>query len=504
MLSDLRESGCLAGDTLIHLPECGGYASLRELAGNSGFLVTSLNPETLKLERSPVTAAFGTGTKPIWRIETQLGRAVKATANHRFLTIHGWKRLDELTVGEHIALPRQLPNGASCSMTYEQLGLLGHLLGDGCVLPTHAIQYTTRERDLAELVVHLAKTVFGDAITPRIRQEHRWYQVYLAATEHLTRARRNPVSSWFYELGIANLRSYEKHVPSRVFEQSTDGIATFLRHLWTTDGCIRMTWGRSPRPAVYYATSSQTLAEDVQSLLLRLAINARIRRVAQALKGRDQFHVIIGGQEDILRFSHSVGVVSEYKQQSLEAILEWTKGRHPNTNRDVIPRAVWRTLVAPAMAKHGLSTREMQARLNMEYCGTSLYQANLSRDRMKRVADVVGLPVLSHLAESDVYWDRVRSVEYAGEEDVYDLTVSDNHNFVAGNIIVHNSIEQDADVVLFIYRDDYYDEDSERQNIADVIVAKHRHGSTGSVSLYFRKELTQFRDLEMQRTELSY
>jgi replicative DNA helicase len=123
---------------------------------------------------------------------------------------------------------------------------------------------------------------------------------------------------------------------------------------------------------------------------------------------------------------------------------------------------------------------------------------------MKRVADVVGLPVLSHLAESDVYWDRVRSVEYAGEEDVYDLTVSDNHNFVAGNIIVHNSIEQDADVVLFIYRDDYYDEDSERQNIADVIVAKHRHGSTGSVSLYFRKELTQFRDLEMQRTELSY
>jgi replicative DNA helicase len=65
------------------------------------------------------------------------------------------------------------------------------------------------------------------------------------------------------------------------------------------------------------------------------------------------------------------------------------------------------------------------------------------------------------------------------------------------------SIEQDADVVLFIYRDDYYDENSERQNIADVIVAKHRHGSTGVISLYFRKELTLFRDLEIQRTELT-
>lgn len=66
------------------------------------------------------------------------------------------------------------------------------------------------------------------------------------------------------------------------------------------------------------------------------------------------------------------------------------------------------------------------------------------------------------------------------------------------------SIEQDADVVMFIYRDDYYNEDSEQQNIADVIVAKHRHGSTGAISLFFRKELTQFRDLEIQRTELDY
>jgi replicative DNA helicase len=66
------------------------------------------------------------------------------------------------------------------------------------------------------------------------------------------------------------------------------------------------------------------------------------------------------------------------------------------------------------------------------------------------------------------------------------------------------SIEQDADVVLFIYREDYYIEDSDRQNIADVLIAKHRHGSTGTVSLFFRKELTQFRDLEIQRTDLEY
>jgi len=96
------------------------------------------------------------------------------------------------------------------------------------------------------------------------------------------------------------------------------------------------------------------------------------------------------------------------------------------------------------------------------------------------------------------------SIQGDGVELVYDLTVPENHNFVANNIIVHNSIEQDADVVLFIYREDYYIEETDRQNIADVLVAKHRHGATGTVSLFFRKELTQFRDLEIQRTELEY
>jgi replicative DNA helicase len=65
------------------------------------------------------------------------------------------------------------------------------------------------------------------------------------------------------------------------------------------------------------------------------------------------------------------------------------------------------------------------------------------------------------------------------------------------------SIEEDADVVLFVHRDDYYDPDTERQNIVDLIVAKHRHGATGTVYLWFNKELTTFSDLEIQRTDLN-
>ena len=58
------------------------------------------------------------------------------------------------------------------------------------------------------------------------------------------------------------------------------------------------------------------------------------------------------------------------------------------------------------------------------------------------------------------------------------------------------SIEQDADIVMFIYREDYYNPETERQNITDLILAKHRRGATGSIELYFDKERVRFMSLD--------
>jgi replicative DNA helicase len=497
-LSDLRESGCLAAETPVYLPDEGIYRPIAELVGKSGFRVLALNTSTWQLEPCEVSNAFSTGRKSVYKLTTRLGRSVRTTANHKFLTIHGWKRLDELIQSERIALPRRLTGPTrEATMSNEELALLGHLIGDGCTPPTHAIQYTTHEPDLAEIVAELAVKVFGDRVVPRIQKEREWYQVYLAASYNLTHNTPNPVSKWLSDLGIFGLRSYEKRIPEQVFAQPATSIAVFLRHLWSTDGCIHLSPDRKHYPAIYYASSSSQLAQDVQSLLLRLGINAKRTRHAQTGKGRDQYHVHIGGKPDIERFFIHIGALSQKKMARQTAIIDYLETScNAKTCNDIIPHEIWNYIILPEMLLTGVKKSKLPAMPGYASQG-SLFKQNLSRERALRIAQTPGLAQLMDLSQSDVYWDEIVSIEPDGEVEVYDLTVEKLHNFVAGDINLHNSIEQDSDIVMFIYRDEVYNPDTERKNIADIIIAKHRNGPVGEVSLFFQASQTRFSDLEV-------
>jgi replicative DNA helicase len=494
ILSDLRESGCLAGDSRVYLPDEGVYRPIRELEGRSGFRVLAVDTESWRLKPRVVTHAFATGRKPVYKLRTRLGREIRATANHKFLAFDGWRRLDDLAPGMRLAVPRTLVGPEKQSMSDSELALLGHLIGDGCTLPRHAIQYTTKDRDLAGLVANLADDVFADSVAPRINAERTWYQVYLPATAHLTHGVRNPVAAWLDELGAFGLRSWEKRVPERVFEQSPWGIATFLRHLWVTDGLMWPGAGSS-YPAIRYDSTSERLSRDVVSLLLRLGITARIAEVPMPGKGRASWRVEIQGQNDQKAFLQAIGSVGELRAYRANAIENRLAALRANTNRDGLPREAWETIVRPAMAAAGVTTRVLHAEMGNAYCGSTLYRSGLSRERAARVAEIVKSEELRSLAASDVFWDRVVSIEPDGDDDVYDLTVDGLHNFAAEDMSVHNSIEQDADLVAFIYRDEYYNDETDQQGLAEVILAKHRNGPTDSLKLSFLKRYAKFADL---------
>ena len=106
---------------------------------------------------------------------------------------------------------------------------------------------------------------------------------------------------------------------------------------------------------------------------------------------------------------------------------------------------------------------------------------------------------LHTISNPEVLWDEVHSIVELGEEDVYDATVETVHNFVANGIIVHNSIEQDSDIVMFLLRREYYDP-FDKPGLAELIIAKNRHGAVGSVNLTYRKELAQFANYSPMHT----
>ena len=69
------------------------------------------------------------------------------------------------------------------------------------------------------------------------------------------------------------------------------------------------------------------------------------------------------------------------------------------------------------------------------------------------------------------------------------------------DVLGSERIEQDADEVIFLYRDDYYNENSEEPNVAEAIVAKNRHGETGTVKLQWLPQFTTFSDREWKHNE---
>src|SRR5262249_25011319 len=223
-------------------------------------------------------------------------------------------------------------------------------------------------------------------------------------------------------------------------------ISVFLCHLWATDGCIK-DHGALHYPSIYYASSSVDLVSGVQSLLLRLGINATISRHSQNGKGRDQYHVAVSGKPDLEKFIEHIGAVGASKITHLSSIAESLSGRPSKTNRDVLPREVWSVTVLPAMRQQNMTAEQIQMTLGKIPRFRAIRSQNMSRDRAARVAQSIGLEALTNRSQSDVYWDKIVSIEPDGETDVYDLTVPGAHNFVADNSFVHNSIEQDADVV---------------------------------------------------------
>jgi replicative DNA helicase len=118
-----------------------------------------------------------------------------------------------------------------------------------------------------------------------------------------------------------------------------------------------------------------------------------------------------------------------------------------------------------------------------------------SRRTLREYAEILDASELLAEATNDLFWDRVVGVVPQAEDDVFDLTVPGPASWLADAVVSHNSgaLEQDSDVVLFIHRDPL-SEDAQAKGTAEVIIAKHRNGPVGKITLTWLEHLTLFRN----------
>ncbi len=492
LLSDLRESGCLTAGTRILRADTGAEVMLGELvaSGERDVAVWSLD-ERLRLIPRTMTHAFPSGVKEVFRVRLRSGREVQATANHPFLTYEGWRALSELAVGTRVGVPRHTPGPVGLHpLPDDEVIMLAHLLGDGSFVRNRPIRYaSTDEENL--MIVTAAARHFGITAVRDDYAAARCTSLRLRSPGHLTHGRRNPIAAWLDSLGLFGLRSYEKFVPAPIFSLPKPQVALFLRHLWATDGCVW--WDDTASMArLYYASTSRRLIDDVARLLLRFNVMTRIK---ETRKGdyRPCYQLLVYGAENQLRFLDDIGVHGGRNAMAAKC-RDMLRSEKANTNLDTIPRDVW-DRVRTALSERQMTHRQFAAAMGTKFCGSTLWKHAPSRERLARVATVLDDADLEMVATNDVFWDEIAAVDSIGEQPVYDATVLGTHNFVADGISLHNSIEQDSDVVILLHREDAYERESPRAGEADLIVAKHRNGPTATVTVAFQGHYSRFVDM---------
>jgi replicative DNA helicase len=498
-LSDLRE--CVSADTRVLLQD-GSLATIESLVGTMP-KVWALNNEHQCIQKGETDLVWKVAKKSVYKISLASGRTIKATAEHRLLGFGGWVTVSEMKAGDRLALLRKIPEPEHpIYIAEEKLILLAHLIGDGSYLKGQPLRYTTATEAHSEIVKKSAEIGFGVKVNRHESKSGSWHQLVFSGNGN----RWHPagINAWFRDLGIFNQRSHEKQIPSEIFKISNQQLALFLRHIWSTDGTIFVPKTENSSSRVAFSTNSRILAEDIATLLLRFNIVARIRTIAQVKEGRqyrDMYSVEVSGHSQQLRFLNEIGSFGSKISQEL-ALRAYMESRISNTNVDTLPNEVF-DFIKIEMKSKGISQRKMASMRGTSYGGNAHFNFAPSRDLVKDYAELLESEQLDIWANSDVFWDSINTIEYAGEEDVYDLTVLEHHNWIANGIVSHNSgaIEQDADIVSFIYRPEYYqitedDDGNSLRGIGEIIIAKHRNGALEDVRLKWDGQFALFSNLE--------
>jgi DNA polymerase-3 subunit alpha len=434
---------CLVGSTQVMDADTGEVFTLDQLFRTRPALRVHALGDDWRLTPSRVEDVVWNGRKQVFDVKTARGHCLRATDNHPVRTLAGWRLVGELAPGDRIAAARALRvPGVQRWPRHEVVALAGLLSeGDTChpgslyfynndpkmiddfaraitQFPDTMARVSRRPSGGMEVVANLGRSFMRDSGSASIlggASVHGNLAVDVEDAPHRSGALR-----WAESLGLLGRGASERSVPAAAFGLVDADLAVFLGRLWSGDGFVASE--NDPNPC--YATASPRLARDVQLLLLRFGILSTLHTRTAVHRGERRLgcSVRIMGDGSRARFLAELAPHLIGRDAAIESLRRAVEARSGLSGLDTIPSAE-RSMVGDARRGLGMTWKAL------ERCA-------------------------GDFANSDVHWDRVLSIEPAGVEDTYDLTVEGDHNFVANGLVVHNS--HSAAYALVAYQSAYF------------------------------------------------
>lgn len=432
---------CLDGETLVTL-EDGSLVKIKELEHDSR-KVLSLSHD-YKIKTAQKAEFFKRPVERMLELTLRSGKKIKLTPEHPLLTIDGWKPAQELAAGSRIATPRTQPVFGNEFLKECEIKLLAYLLAEGHI-KKRVVWFSNDDEKIVADFKQAVKN-FNPAMEVRTSAKNNHRVINPDSGNTVVKAVRNNgkfakgtiiapknfMREWLKEIGVYGLLSAEKFIPQKVLRLPKPKIALFLNRLFSCDGSI---YFESNRYRLSYSSTSEKLARQVQHLLSRFEIISRIREKKSRLDGKEfsSFEIVIEGK-NVENFLKEIGFYGMKEERQKKALLEAQAIRR-NPNNDTIPIEIWNHYRPKSWVEIG---KQMNYSIPKSLCESVHYAP--SRQKLLQIARLDGSKLIEQVANSDIFWDEIKNVkELSGSFEVYDISVPEEHNFVANDIIVHNS-----------------------------------------------------------------
>jgi replicative DNA helicase len=410
---------CLAHHSLIDDPITGERMTIEDAVKRQLSSVHGFMPDG-RIKPNAIEAWVDSGIKPCFRVTTRSGRSVEVTGHHPFLTVRGWQPLHDIVVGDRIAVPRIVNCfGQDADLELGQVRLLAYFIAEGS-LNRSSPGFTNADPELVADFVSQVESYFPGA---NFRRHGITYYPSIARNN-----KPNPVAEWLRQYGLMGKLSDAKRLPGSAWCWDRDRLREFIKTLMSCDGTIYSMGGY---PRIEFAVASEGLAQDIHHALVRFGIVSKLWK-----KKHRCWRVEITEPESVERYQQEIGWIGEKARR----FKRFAGPRRSNLG--ILPRQIW-TDIRESAASRGLTVTQLSVLAGEPGAGLHGFNPHTSRGippgRLANYADVLRDRRLSQLASDQIYWDEIVSIEPTGEHQVYDLTVPETSNFIAQDILVHNT-----------------------------------------------------------------